>query len=420
MGASPQVSLVIASRGRPDSLRRALMGVAQLYYHPFEVIVVGDPDALAAVSSLPFADRIKTVPFDKPNLSAARNLGVAAAAGHIVAFLDDDAVPEPTWLTYLVGGMQKTRADLAGGYVRGRTGISFQWRARSIDSEAAHQDLAVRNDVPALPDPGDGCAVKTEGTNMAIRRDALIAMGGFDEAFAFYLDDSDLNMRAQKAGLSTVLVPLAQVHHGSAPSALRTKARTPRDLSLIGRSLSVYLRKHAPADRIQPALAQARTAERARMVRHMVAGNCVTEDVGRMLRRFDEGVAEGLELQLGASPKFGTRQAFQPLLDEAPNMRHSVYISGLWQRRRMRAEALAARKDGHIVSLFEFTRTALFHSVRFTDEGIWLQRGGQFGRSERNNPLFQWWTRSGRAQKEAVRVAALRKPPHSLAHGETT
>ena len=92
-----RVSVVIVSRHRPALLRRCLLGLTQQDLPGFEVVVVADPAGIAAAQG--FA--AKTVVYDEPNISAARNLGIAQAAGGIVAFIDDDAVPEPTWLSRL-------------------------------------------------------------------------------------------------------------------------------------------------------------------------------------------------------------------------------------------------------------------------------------------------------------------------------
>ncbi|MEO0704037.1 MAG: glycosyltransferase family A protein, partial [Pseudomonadota bacterium] len=95
------VSVVVVSRDRPDALRRCLEGVAQLQYPTFEVVVVADAAGVAAAQQMPLADNLKIVPFERANISQARNLGISQAAGEIVAFIDDDAVPEPSWLSYL-------------------------------------------------------------------------------------------------------------------------------------------------------------------------------------------------------------------------------------------------------------------------------------------------------------------------------
>ena len=85
------VSLVIASLGRPMSLRRCLTAVAQLDYPAFEVVVVADAAGLTVARDFP----AKTVGYDQANISAARNLGIAAAAGAVAAGCSvvDCAVP---------------------------------------------------------------------------------------------------------------------------------------------------------------------------------------------------------------------------------------------------------------------------------------------------------------------------------------
>jgi len=77
----------------------------------------------------------------------------------------------------------------------------------------------------------------------------LVAIGGFDPAFRYFLDETDVNMRLAKAGHATAIVPLAEVHHGFAASRFRRDDRVPRDLSQIGASWTVFQRKHiAEAD----------------------------------------------------------------------------------------------------------------------------------------------------------------------------
>ena len=131
----PPVSVVVVSRDRPDALLRCLTGLLQVQYTPFEVVVVADQPGCSAAAR--WAEQIKIVPFDRPNISEARNLGISNAAGEIIAFIDDDAVPEPSWLTHLIAPFERADVAAAGGFVRGRNGISFQWQARSVDETGA-------------------------------------------------------------------------------------------------------------------------------------------------------------------------------------------------------------------------------------------------------------------------------------------
>jgi cellulose synthase/poly-beta-1,6-N-acetylglucosamine synthase-like glycosyltransferase len=137
------VSVVIVSRGRPRSLMRTLMGISQIQYWNFEVVVVADPEGIKSAAAMPFADDLKLVPFDTPNISEARNLGLSHAAGEIIAYIDDDAVPEPMWLRHLVAPASRKDVAAMGGYVRGRNGISFQWKAASLDGQGLPHALSL-------------------------------------------------------------------------------------------------------------------------------------------------------------------------------------------------------------------------------------------------------------------------------------
>ncbi|KIQ70995.1 putative glycosyltransferase [Wenxinia marina DSM 24838] len=397
----------MVSRGRPDALVRCLRGLSQLTYRPFEVVVVADPAGMQAVSAAPWAARARLVPFDIPNISAARNAGIEAAAGEIVAFIDDDAVPEPTWLTALAAPFAEPAVTVAGGPVRGRNGISWQWRARDI--------LATGESVPRT-EPGGveilagsaGRAPKTEGTNMAVRRQTLAAAGGFDPAFRFYLDEADLNLRLAAAGGLTAWVPAAEVHHGYLASDRRGADRTPRDLTQIGASLAAFLLRHAPRTDLAAAHASERLAQRRRLLGHMVAGRLEPRDVARLLAGFDAGWADGATRTPVPRPALaGAAGPFRPFLDGPP--RPPRIMAGRSVRARAhlsRARAVAA--DGTPVSLFLFSPTLRYHTVRFDPAGVWIQQGGLFGRAERSEQVWKMWRFGSRLSKEAARVARVR------------
>ena len=377
---APAVSVIVVSRGRPAALALCLTGLFQLDYPAFEVIVVADAGSRPGVGV--HQRRVKLVHFEAPNISAARNAGLGQAAGEIVAFIDDDAVPEPTWLTHLTAPIAAGAAEASGGYVIGRNGISFQWTARQVMTDGTSLPLDLAGDAPQVP---EGIVVKTEGTNMAVRADVLRALGGFDEAFAFYLDETDLNMRLAAAGHRTALVPLAQVHHGYAASTRRTAARVPRDLTDIGASLAVFQRKHHTAPDPRPM----RAAQRQRLLRHMVAGDLMPGEVWRLMRGFDRGWAQGLDRPADQHPELGTPGSFQPVTVAVTG--HVTMRARFWQARRALARAAAAVAAGQRVTLYLFSLGPRRHRVSFTSEGVWVQRGGQFGKSRRSDPVWRWW-----------------------------
>ena len=291
------VSVIVVSRGRPGPLGLCLTGLGQLCYDNYELVVVADPAGSETVSALGLAHRIKSVAFDLANISAARNLGINAAAGEIIAFCDDDAVPEPTWLSHLVAGFADPAIAAAGGYVRGRNGISFQWQGNRFDRFG--------NQFPLKPVPNETLAisgnaefgVKTEGTNCAYRADTLRALGGFDESFCYYLDETDLNYRLGLAGWKTALVPKAEVHHRFAANDTRNRQRAPKDLFQIGASKAYFCKKHANSSDLKAELDRFQTAQRIRLIKFMLAGSIEPRDLRRIMPTLLAGYQDGLSRQ---------------------------------------------------------------------------------------------------------------------------
>jgi glycosyltransferase involved in cell wall biosynthesis len=405
------VSVVIVSRGRAAMLRRCLLGVSQLQFDSFEVIVVADPAGIGAAQGLPFADHLKCVTFDEPNISAARNIGISHAAGEIVAFIDDDAVPEPQWLRYLTAPAAQSDVAAMGGYVRGRNGISWQWTAHSLDAMGMPHPLEIDPSDATVLRPPKSRAIKTEGTNMAFRRSVLVELGGFDTAFHYYLEETDLNMRLARAGYATALVPLAEVHHGFAPNAMRTQNRVPTDLFDIGASWAVFQRKHiADADRLTH-WTRLRGHERKRLLRHLISGGMEPGGVRRLMRRLDEGYSAGMArpfetLKVAAHPA-GAFRAF-------PSAKRRSFVMSEWffGLTRSLKDARERVKGNEIVTVLLFSPTTFYHKVFFNEDGVWVQKGGLFGRSEREKPVFRLTTISGRTQQEIGRVARQRGISH--------
>lgn len=403
------VSVVIVSRDRPKALRRCLMGMSQLDYTPFELIIVADPASCAALRNVPQAAFAKVIAFDEANISAARNVGITAASGEIIAFIDDDSVPEPTWLTFLVAPFSDPTVAASGGFVRGRNGISWQSRARAVDRTGHQVPLVVDAEKPTVLTAKPGRAIKTEGTNMAIRQACLVELGGFDPRFRFFLDETDLNLRLAAKGLSTAISPRAEVHHGFAPSGRRRLDRVPTDLFEIGASWAVFLGKHAgPAD---AALAWARVqaTERRRALKHLVSGGVEPRDVRRLMDSLRAGYRDGQNRAAPQNNKLSeNRPDFRPF--PSKTVARSHLISGrVWSRRKQRSQAKQQVTAGEIVTVLRFSPTALYHHIVFRDDGYWEQTGGLFGKSERSQKVLSLWWFAERVRAEASRVQVVRK-----------
>ena len=404
MSDLPTISVIVVSRHRAEALRRAVLALGQSDHPRLELVVVADPDALAG---LPAATKTaaKTVAIDEANISAARNLGIAQAAGEVIAFLDDDAVPEPTWASRLAAAFHDPQVVAATGFVRGRNGFSFQWQASEIDQLGRDHPLDISE--PTLLAARAGRAVKTQGTNCAFRAHDLRAIGGFDPAYRFYLDEADLNLRMAGRGL-TAIVPLAQVHHGFAASARRRADRVPLSLHEIGASSMVFLRRHAPERLWAEGLEHLRAEQRRRALRLMVEGRIEPRDVERLLASLEAGLSEGGTRPLPDLPSHPPASLpFHPLPGTGP--RPSQILAGRsWQRAHLEAQARAATSAGAIVTVIRLSPTTLRHQMRFHPEGWWEQSGGLFGASDRRDPAFRWWHFAERITREVSLWAKLR------------
>jgi O-antigen biosynthesis protein len=396
-------SLIIVSRHRPAALMRALAGVAQMDHPAFEVIVVADPAAASAVHKLGLP--LKIAVCDHANISAARNIGLKMAAAPVVAFMDDDAVPEPSWLSRLVAPFANPQVTAAGGYVLGRSGLAWQWRAMWVDGNGFDHPFAA----PATVSLHAGSAsrtIKTQGTNCAFRRSPLLAIGGFDEAFAFYLDEADVNLRLAAQGGLTAIVPDAVMHHGFAASSRRRSDRTPTDLSQIGNSLAVFTTRHS---RDETALAKHIAHQRARLIRLMVAGALEPADVRRLLASLYAGIDKARLTKTAplTAPLAPDKLPFVSLAETGPRA-GKVFCGPMAQRKTLEAQARAAQAKGEIVTLILLSRGFRPHKHRFTAEGWWEQSGGRFGRAFRNGDKITLAPIAERLKTESDRLALFR------------
>jgi exopolysaccharide biosynthesis predicted pyruvyltransferase EpsI/GT2 family glycosyltransferase len=218
----PTFSIVVATDGRAPALAELLDALPFLEGPSFEVCVVRGPteDGIADVLAA-WQGRIKIACNPVRNLSLSRNIGIAMAAGEIVAFLDDDAIPETDWLVDLAEAFRDSAVACAGGVNRDRTGTGLQYGYATANRMGqARWDRTEPADSLCMPGAAD--FPYTQGTNTAIRRADLEAVGGFDEEYDFYLDETDLCCRLVDVGRLVRQLPRAIVHHRSLPSAIRT------------------------------------------------------------------------------------------------------------------------------------------------------------------------------------------------------
>ncbi len=197
----PLISVVVCSYNGSRTIRQTLEGLRGLQYPRFEVIVVddGSTDSTAALAGEYDARLIRT---QNQGLSAARNVGWQAARGEIVAYLDDDAIPDAHWLQYLASAFMAHDYAGIGGPNLGVLEDGFM--AQCVDHAPGNPTHVLLTDREAEHLPG---------CNMAYRRACLEAIEGFDAQFRIAGDDVDLCWRLHQRGWKLGFHPAAMVWH---------------------------------------------------------------------------------------------------------------------------------------------------------------------------------------------------------------
>src|SRR5205823_776339 len=134
-------------------------------------------------------------------LSAARNAGLQAATGVIIAYTDDDCYVDRDWLTHLVHQFERTSAAAVGGP---NLTPEDGWLAACVAAAPGQPTHVLESDQVAEHVPG---------CNMAFRREALLAINGFDPIYRKAGDDVDVCWRLQQAGHWITFAPGAFVWH---------------------------------------------------------------------------------------------------------------------------------------------------------------------------------------------------------------
>lgn len=215
------ISIVIPTANRPDTIARAIEKIYDNLTKPHEVIVVDQSQDQQTFSALKqFIDN-NTVIYLKDTgtgASRARNIGWHHATGEIVAFTDDDAWVDSKWLETITNTFQ--RNDLNIGMMGGKIIPVYEQREPEWTIPSKWEYV-----LPAY-DQGDvlGTYPESKGpasVNCSIRRSLLEQYGGFNEDFGpnigrtipIYGEDADLTERVRKDGFDIIYNPECIVYH---------------------------------------------------------------------------------------------------------------------------------------------------------------------------------------------------------------
>jgi len=234
--APPHVSVVVPTHDRPERLAAALAALRAQTLAPdaFEVIVVDDGSVTPGTQTVLAEEerrgllQLRSVRHAPARgTSAGRNSGWRAARAPLVAFTDDDCVPQPNWLTEALA------------VARRHPGHIVQGRTEPNPAELGHRGVFSRTiSVQTLGPQYEAC-------NILYPSAVLERLGGFDESFGPFSvgEDTDLAWRALEAGERTVFAPEALVFHAVHELG---PLRTLREATRLAQT-SVVFARHPPA-----------------------------------------------------------------------------------------------------------------------------------------------------------------------------
>jgi glycosyltransferase involved in cell wall biosynthesis len=198
----PRVSVVVASYNGDRTLKSCLESLEKLNYPDYEVILVDDGSTDSTPEIIKGFKSIRNIRQNNMGLSVARNMGIHAATGEIVAFTDSDCRADEDWLYYLVGDLLNSKFTGIGGH-------NF---LPPEDSPVAAAVMASPGG-PAHVMLTDRLAEHIPGCNMAFYKWALDEIGGFDAIYRKAGDDVDVCWRLQQNGYRIGFSPAGFVWH---------------------------------------------------------------------------------------------------------------------------------------------------------------------------------------------------------------
>lgn len=243
---SYKVSIIINTYNRAKHLKNLLEELENQTYPYFEIVVVNGPsnDETTVVLSK-YINKIKILNCPEANLSMSRNIGIENAAGDYVAFMDDDALPcDKDWVKNFIFFIIKNhdkKIGAIGGPVKHKNTEHYEFKNGATsdygfqifrEEELVNHQLDGKRWVQGVP-----------GGNNIVLKKALYEIGGFDERFIYYLDETDMCIRLSRNGYIISNNPTNYIRHFKAPSAIR-KGEYDIRWDIIARSDTFYSLKN--------------------------------------------------------------------------------------------------------------------------------------------------------------------------------
>ena len=352
----PSASIIIPTRSRPDYLEVALASVAPQAGRAGAEVIVVDDGRLERNAQLAERFGARYVSLGEPRgLNAARNAGIEATAGELLAFIDDDVAVHDGWLDALIAAAG-SQPDV--GVFTGPILARFEGRSRRVCGREGppitHSDYGEH----------DGDVPRAWGANLTIRRDALSTVGLFDPHRRVWSgDEEEWEERHLRAGGRIRFIAAAGLDHR------RTAAdSTARALMAVAAARGREARAYDEEEGRAPTLVRELRVF-AGCLWHTLRRRCANGPVmaahsfGRIARA-RQGRHDGVRGDAGAdflSGESGTvggrRDALRELEDRAAALR------GAWQLRRVRRAARGLRRRVLVLSVVREEHRALYESA---------------------------------------------------------
>ncbi len=213
-----QTSIIVCTVDRMTDLEECLKSLRPFRAAVAEIIVVNNGPYLAAVEEVARRHDARLVTEPQRGVSRARNAGILAAAGNIMAFLDDDSVADPNWLPLLLAPFRDPQVLAVVGSIFAQTlrdpvsqAFDFLHRAQFPESQRTVNGNSRKNSFPMRP-------ALVGNANMAIRREAFDRFGYFDTRLGRGTrigsgEEPDLLLRILLGSTRIVVEPAARILH---------------------------------------------------------------------------------------------------------------------------------------------------------------------------------------------------------------
>ena len=245
----PAISVVICTRDRPDTIGQAIESVVRCTYRGFDLYVMDQSTTDSTqriVQSLRrrFSERcaIHYHHLERAGLSHAYNAAIALSDGPVIACTDDDVVVPEEWLARIAQAFQN---DEQLGLLYGQV-LAPASLAEAAETTGMMLPSLVWEQPKRLIRENRNFKVWGMGANMALRRNAIVGIGGFDEAMGGGAplrssQDFDVSLRMYRAGYAVSLEPGITVdHYGT-----RTREQWPATMFNYGVGDGAFYSKHA-------------------------------------------------------------------------------------------------------------------------------------------------------------------------------